>query len=110
MDAPSKIKSPFLRQLWTILADGMKRIENGECDERSAIAMVGRYNAESKGYIDEHSTINYDDAMKMTGIKSRNKFKALCDANHISQVRINNMNVGFRLSEIEYLANKIRKN
>ena len=104
------MKSPFLRQLWNILADGMRRIENGDdCSEASAMAMVSRFNSESKGYYDNNSLVNYDEAMRMLGIKNRNKFKDTCRLHCIEQVKLNNMNVGFKRSEIEDLAHRLRK-
>lgn len=110
MESTTGPKTPFLKHLRQILVDGIRRIDSGECDEGSAMAMIGRYNAESKGFVDDKSTVNYDEAMRITGIKSRNTFKALCEVNHINQVKINNMNVGFLRSQIEDLAYRLREN
>ena len=101
-------KSPFLKELRKILVDGVRRIDDDECSEAAALSMVSRYNAESKGYYDKHSLVNYDEAMRITGIKSRNRFKDLCDLNHIEQVRLNNMNVGFLRAEIEDLGYRLK--
>lgn len=109
MECPEKVKSPILRQLWHILADGMRRIEDGDdCNEASAMAMMSRYNAECKGFIDNNSTVNYDEAMRTTGIKSRNQLNAICKAHRIEQVKIKNHSVGFLKTEIEDLAQQLR--
>lgn len=101
---PKKVKSPILRQLWNIFADGMKMIEEDKCSEGQAYGMISRFNAESKGFVDDKSTVNYDEAMRITGVKSRNRLKEICEVHGIRQVRINNMPVGFIRSEIEDLA------
>ena len=84
-------------------------IENDECNEAHAYSMLSRFNAESKGYVDDKSTVNYDEAMRTTGIKSRNQLNAICKAHGIEQVKINNQSVGFMRSEIEDLAYHLRK-
>jgi len=106
---PKKVKSPILRQLWNIFAEGLRMIENDECNEAHAYSMLSRFNAESKGYVDDKSTVNYDEAMRTTGIKSRNQLNAICKAHGIEQVKINNQSVGFMRSEIEDLAYHLRK-
>lgn len=105
---PKKVKSPILRQLWNIFAEGMKMIEEDKCSEGQAYGMISRFNAESKGYVDDKSTVNYDEAMRNTGIKNRNQLNAICKAHGIEQVKINNQSVGFLRSEIEDLAQQIR--
>jgi hypothetical protein len=105
---PKKVKSPILRQLWNIFAEGMQMIEEDKCNEAHAYSMLSRFNAESKGYVDNTSTVNYDEAMRNTGIKSRNQLNAICKAHGIEQVKINNQSVGFLRSEIEDLAQQIR--
>ena len=70
--------------------------------------MISRFNAESKGFFDKKSFVNYDKAMRIMGIRNRNEFKAVCDANNITQRTINNQKVGFLRSEIESLAERLR--
>ena len=103
METPKQPKSPILQELRRILVDAIKRIDADECSESQALGMLSRFNAETKGFVDKHSTVNYDEAMRMLGIKNRNVFKALCDVHDIKQVRINNQAVGFLVSEIESL-------
>lgn len=105
----NKPKSPILQEIRRILADGIKRIDNDECSEAQVYGMLSRFNAESKGFIDKHSTVNYDKAMRMLGIKNRNEFKEFCDANKIEQMKINNQPCGFMRSEIESLKPLVKK-
>lgn len=102
-------KSPIIKQLIHILKDALRRAENDECSEAEVYAMLNRFNAESKGYIDKDSTMNYDEAMGKLGVKNRNQLKALCDLHGIKQVKIKNQPVGFKKSEIEDLAYRIKK-
>jgi hypothetical protein len=102
-------KSPIIKQLIHILKDALRRAENDECSEAEVYAMLNRFNAESKGYIDKDSTMNYDEAMEMLGIRNRNKFKDICRLHCIEQVKLNNMSVGFKRTEIEDLAYQMRK-
>ena len=62
----NKPKSPILQEIRRILTDGIKRIDNDECDEAKAYGMLSRFNAESKGFYDKNSFVNYDKAMRMT--------------------------------------------
>lgn len=103
-----KPKSPILQELKRIFTDGIKRIDNNECDESQVYGMMSRFNAESKGFFDKNSFVNYDKAMRITGIKSRNNFKSVCEANNIEQRKINNQKVGFLRTEIEDLARQLR--
>ena len=102
-------KSPIIKQLIHILKDALRRAENDECSEADAIAMIGRFNAESRGFYDKTSLLNYDEAMEMLGIRNRNKFKDICRLHCIEQVKLNNMSVGFKRTEIEDLAYRLRK-
>lgn len=106
---PQKIKSPILRQLHHILADGLRRIENDECDETEVYSMLNRFNAESKGFRDVNSTMTYDEAMRTLGMHNRTAFKRLCDKNKIKQVVMRNTKIGFDRWQIEDLALRIRQ-
>lgn len=103
-----KPKSPILQELRRIFTDGIRRIDNDECDEAKVYGMMSRFNAESKGFFDKKSFVNYDKAMRMTGIKQRNKFKEMCNEHHIEMNYVNNQPVGFLRTEIEGLRDKIR--
>ena len=99
---------PFLKTIRGILSHGIQMIDNDECDEARAMSMVARYNEETKGYYSKNSFVNYDKAMRIIGIKNRNDFKAICEANNVTQKTINNQKVGFLRSEIESLSERIR--
>lgn len=109
MGEDKKTKSPILQEIRRILADGVKRIDNDECDEAKAYGMTARFNAESKGFFDKKSFVNYDKAMRIVGIKQRTRFKEMCDIYNIEQKTINNQKVGFLRSEIEDLKDKLRE-
>lgn len=83
-------------------------IDNNQCSEAEAAAMLSRFNSESQGFYDADSLVNYDKAMRILGVKNRNTFKQICDKNHIEQKKLNNQSVGFLRSEIEDLRNRIR--
>jgi len=101
--------SPILTELRRILAGGIHRIDNDECSETYAMGLVSKFNAESKGYYNKDSLVNYDKAMRITGIKNRNKFLELCKKHNIEQKTLNNQSVGFLKCEIEQLATILRK-
>ena len=103
-----KPKSPIIQELIIILKDALHRAENDKCDEKDVIRMVAKFNAESKGFFDKNSFVNYDKAMRMTGIRQRNKFKEMCDKHHIEMNYVNNQPVGFLRTEIEGLKDKLR--
>ena len=105
----NKPKSPILQEIRRILTDGIKRIDNDECDETKAYGMLSRFNAESKGFYDKNSFVNYDRAMRMTGIRQRNKLKETCNEHHIEMNYVNNQPVGFLRTEIEDLAKRLRE-
>ena len=108
MESP-KPKSPILQEIRRILADGIKRIDNDECNEDYAYGMIARFNAESKGFFDKKSFVNYDKAMRIVGIRQRTKFKEICNEHHIEMNYVNNQPVGFRRTEIEDLVIKLRE-
>ena len=67
------------------------------------LGVICGLDAKARGYVNPKDLLTYDKAMRMLGIKSRNKFSSLCRENGISNVRINNMRVGFRREDIERL-------
>ena len=99
---------PLLKELRDILADCIRRIDNDECSEAHAKGLLSGFNAESKGYYNDNSFVNYDEAMRETGIRSRDKLNKTCKQHNIRQKRISNMNVGFLRHEIEYLSTLLK--
>ena len=104
-----KDKSPILKYLRALFVHAIEMIDNDECNDVDAMSMISRFNAESRGYYDKNSLLNYDEAMEMLGIRNRNKFKDICRLNCIEQVKLNNMSVGFKRTEIEDLAYTLKK-
>ena len=102
-------KKPILKYIRSLLTHAVDMIDNDECNEADAMSMLSRFNAESQGFYDKASLVNYDDAMRMLKIKNRNKFKDLCKINRIEQVKLNNMCVGFKRTEIEDLVYRLNK-
>ena len=105
---PDLTNKPFLKTIRELLTHGIQMIDNDQCDEAKAMSMVARYNEETKGYYSKNSFVNYDKAMRIMGIKNRNEFKAVCDANNVTQKMLNNQKVGFLRSEIESLSERLR--
>ena len=99
---------PFLKELRKLLSDGIQRIDNDECSEAHAKGMLSGFNAESKGYYNDDSFKNYDEAMRATGIKSRDKLNQTCKQYGIKQKKISNQPVGFLRYEIDYLVTILR--
>lgn len=86
-----------------ILDNIKERIEDCEYSDDEILGVICGLDAKARGYINTRDLLTYDKAMRMLGIKSRNKFSSLCRENGISNVRINNMRVGFRREDIERL-------
>ena len=107
-ETKGKEKPAILKYLRSLLLHAVEMIDNDQCSEADAMAMIGRFNAESKGFYDKTSLLNYDEAMEMLGIRNRNKFKDICRINSIEQVKLNNMSVGFKRTEIEDLAYRLK--
>lgn len=108
-ETKGKEKPAILKYLRSLLLHAVEMIDNDQCSEADAMSMISRFNAESKGFYDKTSLLNYDEAMEMLGIRNRNKFKDICRLHCIEQVKLNNMSVGFKRTEIEDLAYRLRK-
>ena len=109
METKREPKSPILKYLRSLFVHAIEMIDNDECNGADALSMISRFNAESRGYYDKTSLLNYDEAMEMLGIRNRTKFKDLCRLHCIEQVKLNNMSVGFKRTEIEDLAYRLTK-
>jgi hypothetical protein len=106
---PNFKDKPFLKQIYAMLDYGKQLIEEDKCSEDEACKMLSRFNAESKGFFDKKSFVNYDKAMRIVGIKQRTRFKEMCDIYNIEQKTINNQKVGFLRTDIEGLKEKLRE-
>lgn len=99
--------TPMKKQLFYVLKDGMKRLLSDDCTDEEVAHIVGKINAESRGYYNESSFVNYDEAMRILKVKSRETLKDLLDKHKIKQQKIKNTKVGFLRSEVEKLAAKL---
>lgn len=102
----NRVKSPILAYARKVLQDAIDRIDNDECNEEVVSAMLEKTNAESKGYFQKGSFVNYDEAMRMLNIGNRVTLKQYMDRNRVKMQKVNNMPVGFLRSEVEALARK----
>ena len=98
-DNLSMIKQIALNLLKTI----EEKIVNNECSDDDIMSAMSKLNAKASGYVKESELVTYDKAMQRLNIKNRNTFSNLCKKYHIKNVKINNMNVGFHISDIERL-------
>ena len=98
-----KIKSPILKHARQTFVDWINRIDNDECSEGEVSYMMGRLNAESKGYHNDDTYVNYDEAQRILH-SSRIRPKRLLASNGIEQQTVSNMKVGFLKSEVVALS------
>ena len=90
-----------------VLQDAIERIDSDECSEEAVAHMLEHTNAESKGYFNRGSFVNYDEAGRMLGIGNRNTLKATLDRHGVKMQRVNNQRVGFLRSEVEGLVSEV---
>lgn len=99
-----KVKSPLLKEAIRYLKDILHRMENGECNDEQIGYMLGRVNAENKGYFREDSFVTYDDAMRILNIGSREAMQKVLAKHGVKTHTINNHKVGFLRTEVEAVA------
>jgi len=104
MESEGKTKSPLMKEAIKYVEDILRRMKNDECDEAQIGYMIGRVNAENKGYFNEDSFVNYDKAMKILNIGSRNKLVEILSKHGVEMQKVNNTPVGFLRSEVEAVA------
>ena len=100
-------KSPILMYARKVLQDAIDRIDRDECSEEAVAHMLEQTNAESKGYFNRESFVNYDEAMRILGIGNRVTLKATLDRYGVKMQKVNNQRVGFLRSEVEALISTI---
>ena len=88
-----------------VLQDIIDRIDNEEddCSEEIVMQTLNKLNAESKGWFNRVSFVNYDEAGRILGIGNRTTLKATLDSHGVKMQRVNNQRVGFLRSEVEAL-------
>ena len=71
MESGEKVKSPLMKEAIRYVRDILRRMENDECNDEQIGYMLGRVNAENKGYFNKDSFVTYDDAMSTCACKPR---------------------------------------
>lgn len=104
-----KKENPTLKMFRDMLMHYINKLDNGECNEDDINYIIEHTYASANGYYNDESFLNYDQAMKILGIKSRNAFKELMDLHGIKSHKINNMSVGFPKEKILALSVKLKK-
>lgn len=104
MGTETKKKSPLIIEAIKYLKDVLKRLENDECSEEQIGCILGRLNAENKGYFNDNSFVNYDEAMRILKIKTREKMLLTLRKHGVKMNTVNNQKVGFLRTEVEAVA------
>lgn len=81
-----------------------------KCSDEDVMMSMSKLNAKASGYVKESELVTYDKAMQRLNIKNRNTFSNLCKKYNVKNVKINNMNVGFHISDIERLCSILNNN
>lgn len=99
-----KVKSPLMKEAIRYLKDIFHRMENDECSDEQIGYVLGRVNAENKGYFKKDSFVTYDDAMRILNIGSREAMQKVLARHGVKTHTINNHKVGFLRTEVEAVA------
>ena len=99
-----KVKSPLMKEAIKYVEDILRRMKNDECNDEQIGYMLGRVNAENKGYFREDSFVTYDDAMRILNIGSREAMQKVLAKHGVKTHTINNHKVGFLRTEVEAVA------
>ena len=94
-----KVKSPLMKEAIMFVEDVLRRMKNNECNEEQ----IG-YMLENKGYFNNDSFVNYDEAMRILDIKSREKMLIVLKKHGVKMNIVNNQKVGFLRTEVEAVA------
>lgn len=105
MESEGKVKSPLMKEAIRYVEDILRRMKNDECNEEQVGYILGRVNAESKGYFKEDSFVNYDQAMRILNIGERNKLVKILTKHGVKMQKVGNTKVGFLATEVEAVAN-----
>lgn len=83
--------------------------EADECTDEELSKVVGSLNCERHGFIRPADYVNTDEAMKMLGLSSRNKFFEIARGLGVESRRINNQPIGFHKKDLERMYEEIHK-
>lgn len=93
-----------MKEAIRFVKDILHRMENDECNDEQIGYMLGRVNAENKGYFTDSSFVNYDEAMRILHIGDRSTMQKILARHGVRMNTINNQKVGFLRSEVEAVA------
>ena len=103
-DKELKVKSTLMKEAILYVEDILRRMKNNECNDEQIGYMMGRVNAENKGYFKKDSFVTYDDAMRILNIGSREAMQKVLAKHGVKTHTINNHKVGFLRTEVEAVA------
>lgn len=104
MESGEKVKSPLMKEAIRYVKDILNRMENDECNDEQIGYVLGRVNAENKGYFKEDSFMNYDKAMRELNIGTRKELVKVLKRHGVKMQKIGNTKVGFLTTEIKAVA------
>lgn len=104
MESGEKVKSPLMKEAIKYVEDILRRMKNGECNDEQIGYVLGRVNAENKGYFTEDSFMNYDKAMRELNIGTRKELVKVLNRHGVKMQKIGNTKVGFLTTEIKAVA------
>lgn len=105
----NKEKSPLMQHAIAYVRDILHRMENNECNDEQIGYVLGRVNAENKGYFNADSFVNYDQAMHILRIGDRSTMQKTLAKHGVRMQKINNQKVGFLRTEVEAVATLERR-
>lgn len=100
----AKVKSPLMKEAIRYVKDILNRMENDECNDEQIGYVLGRVNAENKGYFTKDSFMNYDEAMRELNIGARSDLLKTLAKHGVKMHKVGNTKVGFLRTEIEAVA------
>jgi hypothetical protein len=99
----------MVKQIALRLLDEIRDRVINDCSDEEIMTNMAKLDAKHNGYIKTSELMTYDKAMSKLGIKNRNTFSALCKKHNVKNVKINNVNVGFYISDIERLSQIVNR-
>lgn len=93
-----------MKEAIRFVKDILHRMENDECNDEQLGYVLGRVNAENKGYFKEDSFMNYDKAMRELNIGTRKELVKVLKRHGVKMQKIGNTKVGFLTTEVQAVA------
>lgn len=102
-----KERTGFLKLVKDLLKQAMEDAD--QCSDEELYMVVGSLNCERHGFIRPSDYVNTDEAMKMLGLSSRNRFFETARKLGVESRRINNQPIGFHKRDLERMYEEIHK-